>query len=380
MRADVNGASAHVSELAKIAGASTPVVSVYLDTRWIDEHQRDRARIFLKNELRRARAAGGAMGAPADLDWVEAEGRSLLEEKRAADTAGVALFACAALGVHAVIRVRVPFKEAFVVADAPYLRPLAAVAEGTPTTLVVFVAAASARLILVDAGGVGEEVTLESDVPGRHRQGGWALLAQSRYQRHIQEARGRHFEAVAQALAELSVAHAIARIVVAGETRTLAVFRKHVPPPLAELIVGGVPAAEYEPASDIVARATALLRRHEEEQEAAAADAVLTEAAKAGLAVSGLEATLEAVGRGAAHRCYILAAFREPGRACAQCDGLQPGAAERCRVCGAPTRPVELGEAIVNRVIATGGTVETVARHEALERAGGVAAMLRYPL
>ena len=380
MRAAVDSASAQVSELARIVGAPAPVVSVYLDTRWTDEHQRDRARIFLKNELRRARAAEGALGASADLDWIEAEGQSLLEEKRASNTAGVALFACAALGVRAVVRVRVPFKEAFVVADAPYLRPLATVAEEAPATLVVFVATASARLILVDAGGVGEEVTLESDVPGHHRRGGWALLAQSRYQRHIQEARGRHFEAVAQTLAELSVAHAIARIVLAGEARTLGVFRKHVPPPLAELLVGGVPAAEYEPATVIVARATALLRRHEEEQEAASVDAVLTEAAKAGLAASGLEATLEAVRRGAAHRCYILAAFQEPGRACAQCDGLQPGAAERCRVCGAPTRPVDLGEAIVNRVIATGGTVETVARHEALERAGGVALALRYPL
>jgi hypothetical protein len=39
-------------ELAKISTAPAPVVSVYLDSRWADEHQRDRVRIFLKNALR----------------------------------------------------------------------------------------------------------------------------------------------------------------------------------------------------------------------------------------------------------------------------------------------------------------------------------------
>jgi len=380
MRAPANGTSARLSELAKIERAPGPVVSVYLDTRWADEHHRDRARIFLKNELRRARDAEGAMGAPADLDWVEAEAGSLLEERSIPDTPGVALFACAALGLREVLRARVPFREAFVVGDAPYLRPLIVVAEETPATVVAFVDGTSARLIAVDADGAGEEVLLESDVPGHHRRGGWALLAQSRYQRHILEHRGRHFEAVAQALVELTDAHASTRIVLAGGARTIAAFRKHVPAGLAGRIVGGVPAARYEGASAIVPRAAELLHRRGEEQETADGDAILSEAAKGGRAVAGLEPTLEAVGRGAAHRCYILAAFREPGGACAHCDGLQPGAAERCRVCGQPIRPVDLGEAIVNRVIAAGGTVETVARHEGLERVGGVAAALRYPL
>lgn len=369
-----------LSDLARIERAPSPVVSVYLDTRWTDEHQRDRARIFLKNELRRARAAGGARGTPADLDWVEAQGQSLIDGPRASDAPGVALFACAAVGLREVVRVRAPFSETFVVGDAPYLRPLAAVTEAAPSTLVAFVDGTSARLIAVDADGAGEEVSLESEVPGHHRQGGWALLAQSRYQRHILDHRGRHFEAVAEALAELAQAHADAGIVIAGETRTIAAFRRALPGALAARIAGSVPASRHESAAAIVARATELSRRREGEHEAEDVDAVLTEAAKGGPAVAGLEGTLEAVRRGAAHRCYVLATFRESGRACTQCEGLQPGDGERCRVCGGPTRPIDLGEAIVTRVLGAGGGIETVARHAGLERAGGVAAALRYPL
>ena len=60
-----------MAELARIQSVSTPVLSVYLNTHWADEHQRDRVRIFLKNELTRAREARPGGPAEADLRWIE---------------------------------------------------------------------------------------------------------------------------------------------------------------------------------------------------------------------------------------------------------------------------------------------------------------------
>ena len=59
---------------------------------------------------------------------------------------------------------------------------------------------------------------------------------------------------------------------------------------------------------------------------------------------------------------------------------IQPGAGGGCRVCGGATQPTELGEALVERVVATGGSVEMVETQPWLERVEGVAALLRYPL
>jgi len=42
-------ASRRLAQLAKLPTAERPVVSVYLDTRWTDEQQRERVRIFLRN-------------------------------------------------------------------------------------------------------------------------------------------------------------------------------------------------------------------------------------------------------------------------------------------------------------------------------------------
>ena len=69
-RSDVQ---ARLAELARRPPGARPVVSVYLNTRWTDENQRERVRIFLKNRLREARAAAG-QPAEEDLAWIEAEG------------------------------------------------------------------------------------------------------------------------------------------------------------------------------------------------------------------------------------------------------------------------------------------------------------------
>jgi len=371
--------SARLAALARITRAPSPVVSVYLGTRWADEHQRERVRVFLANEIKKARALpGSALGE--DLDWIAAQGEALVQQTLFPGATGVVLFACGPLGLREALPVRAAVEDTFVVNDAPYLRRLAEIVRETPSALVVFVDGESARLIQVGTDGVGAEVTLESDVPNRHRQGGWRLLAQTRFQRHIEEHRGRHFDAVAATLADVADEHGVDHIVLAGEARTLAVFRKYLEGRIAQRVAGTIAAARHEPAGALVERAAPLLRLREGAAETAGVEAVLTEAAKGGRATAGLEATLEAAGRGAVHRLYVLAAFRQAGRECAACGALQPGDATACRRCRGATKEVELGEALVQRVLATGGTVDTVAVAGGLARAGGVAALLRYPL
>jgi hypothetical protein len=123
-----------------------------------------------------------------------------------------------------------------------------------------------------------------------------------------------------------------------------------------------------------------VIARAEADEERTAVEATLTEAAKGGRAVASLEETLEAVGRGAVQRLFLLKNFQEPGRVCTSCGALQRGPAGACRLCGQPTEQRELGHAIVDRVLATGGRVDSLEAHDALARVGGVAALLRYPL
>jgi peptide subunit release factor 1 (eRF1) len=370
-----------MTELARITKAATPVVSVYLGTRWMDEHQRDRVRIFLKNELAQARRAGHPRAADADLDWVEAQGEGLLSHATVPEASGVALFACEALGLREVLRSRLPFENAFAVAEAPLLRPLAELDEKAPSTLVVFIDMESARLVALTSAGAEEEVVLEANVPEHpNPSGGSAQTTESRYRRHLQDHRTRHFEAVVESLIELVQSHDLKGIVLAGDPRNIAALREELPPRVAERIVGTVEGARHEPMGAIVARAAQLAPHAEGQRAAAAVDAVLTTAAKRGKAAAGLEATLQAVNRGAVHRLYLLKGFNTPGRVCAGCGALQSGDTWKWPDCGGEATSVELGEAMAERVAAMGGTVETIEAHQLLAAVGGIAAELRYPL
>lgn len=368
--------------IARLARLHAPdgVVSVYLNTRWSDEHQRDRTRVFVREEVRRLQRAGATAGLDQALGWIEAETDVRVGQGRDEAVHGVALFACPAAGVQEILAWRAPFEPAFVIADAPCLRPLAAMVGQCPPALVAFVDGERARLVPLAVDRVDEEVDLESPVPGTHRRGGWAQLAQSRYARHIERHRGEHFDAVAAAVADTVEARGARWLVLAGESGAVAAVRDRLPPALQGRVAGTVRAAWHEPAAAIAERADALLRQVEAEAARQALARAVTEAAKGGRAVTGVDDTLAAAARGAVHQLLLLRTFAEDGLACPACGALARSQGPACPLCRAPARRVELGEAATARVLASGGTVAMVADGAGLAESGGMAALLRFPL
>ena len=367
-----------MKELAKLPPASTPVVSVYLNTHWADEQQRERVRIFLKNELTEARRAkGDTRAAAADLDWIEEETGALLSLEMAPEARGAALFACEAIGLRKLLTSRLPFENLFAVGESVLLRPLAEMSDVAPPALLVFVDTESARLLTLTPSGPGEEVDLESEVPGHHKQGGSAA---DRLQRHFHEERARHYERVARHVVAKVEQQGVRHIVLTGDERNAALFREALPERIAHYVVGVVPGARHEPIEAIAARATELLPRVDQQREAADVDAALVAAAKGGKAAAGLSATLAAANQDAIYRLYLLNGLTASGRMCGRCGMLGEEFAWTCPVCGGEARTVELGEAITKRVVAAAGEVEPVLAHEGLARAGGIAADLRHPL
>src|SRR3989304_2528991 len=128
-----------LADLAKLRSAESLIVSVCLGSRFTDEHERDRVRVFLKSEIKKARDSRSGHAIKEDLDWIEGHGETPIEGARFPEARGVALFACKTLGLREVIPVGRPLEDAFVVAEAPYLTPLVALLGAMPSLLVVFV-------------------------------------------------------------------------------------------------------------------------------------------------------------------------------------------------------------------------------------------------
>ncbi|HET7344200.1 MAG TPA: Vms1/Ankzf1 family peptidyl-tRNA hydrolase, partial [Methylomirabilota bacterium] len=312
-----------------------------------------------------------------DLEWIEAQGQRIIAQAEFPDASGVALFA-GGEGLREVLPLRVAFEDVFVVNGRPCLRPLVDPSENAVPALVVFVDGTGARLVALTPAGPGEEVALEHSVEGRHKSGGWAALAQTRYQRHIEAHRDQHFQATAAAVAMLAERHDVRRIVLSGEPRAVAVFREHLPTSTQRLVAGAVSGARYESTAAIVTRAAERLARLDEQGDAGDVDRLLDAAAKGGRAVAGVEPTLEAVNRNAVQHLYMVRTFERAGAVCGGCGALQPPAPGRCRFCGGGVEQAELGEAMVGRVLASGGEVSVVERHAGLAGRDGVGAILRY--
>ena len=119
-------------------------------------------------------------------------------------------------------------------------------------------------------------------MPGRHAAGGWASLAQTKYQNHIEMHREQHYEAVAAATAALTERYGVRRIVIAGELRGVAVFRRHLRDPIARRLAGVIAGARHEASAIIATRAAEHLVRLDEQEDATAVERMLAPRPTAG--------------------------------------------------------------------------------------------------
>lgn len=365
--------------LSETPASRTPALSVFLATHWVDEQQRDRVRAFVESELRRVAVVDPP---PMDEDrrWIEARVAAITAQAELVGARGVALFACAPLGLRLVLPLRATFANAVVLGPRPSLRPLVEVLSAVAETLVVCVDLEHARLISIGQEGMRDEVALTGDVPGHHSRGGWAQLAQSRYQRHIEAHRDRHLDAVAAAARGLMHDLAIERVVLMGDAEIVGALRGALAADVMPRVVAALPGSRHEASAELVARALAAAQHSHAATIAARVENTLVDAEKNVRAAAGLTSTLEAIHRGAVHQLYLLRAFRQGGVECEQCGLLKVELAPACPYCGGPATQTELGEAVVRRVLTAKADVIDVPEHAGLAQHDGLAASLRYAL
>jgi len=173
--------------LAKFTSETMPVLSVYLNTQWYDQYQRERVTTFLERHLRQAQALEpetpeALESLTRDLDRLTQWGQQHIHNTGQSTTPGVVLFACAGADLWVTFPSPLPFEDEFAIADRPILRQLARLDDDYTNALLVLIDSRTARVYEIVLDGFLAEVDFASAVPGRHKQGGWA---QARYQRRL---------------------------------------------------------------------------------------------------------------------------------------------------------------------------------------------------
>ena len=366
--------------LATFTAGSLPVISVYLNTQWRDQHQRARTTTFFECHIHQARALepeteAARQSLARDLERLTHWGKQHLSSPGESPMPGVALFACAGADLWAECPSPLPFDDEFTVADRPMLRQLARLDEDYTNALLVLIDSRTARIYEVVLGGFFAEMDVASEVPGRHKQGGWA---QARYQRHVQEHIDRHYKEVAAYIASYMTSHPHTHLILSGHHDIVAEFRHWLPPSVQTQVMETVSLDMHADRHRILEVAQDVLQRHEREEELATVQLLVNRAGHGGLAVLGLQATVEAVNTARVHKLVMHGDMHRPGWRCRTCGALAAETHLQCVLCGGEVSTVELGEAMVQAVLQTDGGVELIAPDPRLAAYEGVGVLLRY--
>ena len=212
-----------IKSLASYQGNDEAFLTLYLDTSRGNESQRDRIRLFLKDELRRVRDAFSGNGHGEEIERGIRAIEQFIEQSVDPSTRGIAVFSCPARDLFVPIQLPVPVEPRLSIGNRPHLRPLTTLRQTYPQVVLAMVDAKSARLFELEFGQILHEIDLENpDVPRKHDQGGWS---QANLQRHVQDHIDRHHKEVAEKLTRLVDNGRYTSVILSGQDRNLANFR-----------------------------------------------------------------------------------------------------------------------------------------------------------
>jgi peptide chain release factor subunit 1 len=286
----------------------------------------------------------------------------------------VAVFAAESAGLFEPLKLPRPLPNRVAIRRSPLVAPLALLAR-RERWCVALVNRRDARIFRGSHDGLREIEQIHDLVFGQHDQGGWS---QARYQRGIEKEKDDHLKHTVEALMKHFKRRPFERLIVGGPREVVADFESKLHGYLAERLAGRIDVdVEHSTAEQVLEAVQPRFEELEEEREAEALER-LGEAARA---AGGLEDVLRALNERRVETLVVDERFGAEGASCPTCGWLGAGGERNCPVDGTELERLEdLTEAAVELTIQQSADILAVRRRrdELAERAGGIAALLRF--
>jgi peptide chain release factor subunit 1 len=310
-----------------------------------------------------------------DLETSLSRARTLLQHDLPSEGAhAVAVFASQATDLFEAMKLPRSVRSRVEIGRSPLVGPLARL-ERRERWCVALVSRRDARLFRGSPDGLREIEQIHDTVFGQHDRGGWS---QARYQRGIEKEKDDHLKNTADALMKHYKRRPFQRLIAGGPREVVADFESKLHGYLAERLAGRIEVdVDSSTPEQVLRAAQPRFEELEEEREGEA----LERLGEATRAVSGLDDTVGALNERRVETLLLDEQFSAPGVICPQCGWLGAGDERTCPVDGRELdRLDDLTDAAIE--LALHGAAEIMAmrhrREEFEERAGGVAALLRF--
>lgn len=303
------------------------------------------------------------------LAHIEHHVRSL--ERQLERTRLLAIFASAD-GFWQEYRLPVALPSQLVIDFDPYIRPLTVLLDEFDRYCVLVTDARKARIFSLYLGEFEEDKNVfNGDVPSKVsvgrgvRVGGpgvWGGTGELRIQRHIEDHVHRHLKRVAEQTFDFFMQKKCDLLIIAGpEDKTIPYLKDHLHSYVRERLAGEFHARPDMPLVQLKERALRIARAWERRYEEQLIARLLETAHRPnGLAVLGIEPTLEALMLGQVHTFVLHNTARIKGTVCPN-DHFLSAYLERCPICqGAMYHTEDLADEMVEEAIHQNAEIEHV--------------------
>ena len=375
-----------LKKLAELEVAPPTAISFYYQPQRPQNKSHREEAILVKDVVREALRAhereggngNGNSAVRADLERILA----LAEQLHGNHARAKALFACGAKDIWQEFDLTARLPRTQVIVNSRFhLAPLAVYLDANERRCcIVLVDRERARILELFQGEISERAAFVDALPRRVRSDGYAGLDAGHRERHVDNEAMHHYKHVVEQLQAQALAGAFDLLLIGCHGENRPEIEPHLTAPLKQRLLGWFvidPAAvSAEQVREEAERWLEELRLSEQE---AVVREVIGEASRNGRGSLGLKLVLESLERGEVQKLLLGESFAATVAECTNCAHLDTRMVRSCAICGHATREVtDVTDALVVRAIRDGVQLVHVADDEDFERAGNIAALLRF--
>jgi peptide subunit release factor 1 (eRF1) len=250
----------------------------------------------------------------------------------------------------------------------------------TPKVCVALIERAKARLFEYDHHEVREVQDFFNDLPRRGRSDGWAGYDAGHAERHVQNDAMQHYRIVADALLDMYERGAFEKLAIGCRDEQWPQINDSLHVYLQQNLLGRF---RVDPGlatpNEIQEHIERLLGETELTRRNGVIREVLGEAHRNGRGAVGLKRVLRSLETGEVQTLLLGNRFKAAGVECPNCGHVEMRSAHACSLCNQPVNEVEdLSDALISTALRNGAEIMYVEDDEDLDRAGNVAALLRF--
>jgi peptide subunit release factor 1 (eRF1) len=369
-------------QLAECRASHSNAISFYFQPQRPQNQSHREESILVKDlvrdALRQGERNGGNGHVRADLDRILA----LAEGLHGNHARAKAVFACAASNIWKEFDLPARLRKTQLILNSQFhLAPLAVFLDSNERrTCIALIDRERARFFDFFLGHAEERTAVLDQIPRRVRSDGYAGYEAGRRERHVENEAMHHFKSVLEQLKAQAVAGAFDLLLIGCHNENWPEIEKRLPTELRQRLAGHfVTDPALASAEEVVLAAERMLEERRRAEQGSMIREVIGEASRNGRGSLGLKRVLDSLERGEVHRLLLGEHFAATVAECTNCEHLDTRMVRSCAVCGQPTRELnDVADLLVARAVRDGVQLMHVREDAEFERAGNVAALLRF--